>query len=792
MLENRLFHRSASTYTSTKSKRNRLILLRLVFSMFCLGLVVAYCSAVSRQRPSSAMIIDSAESALKSRSSTTNPIISTEHVPPGYPSGSVRTRIQQGSPLFSQNNMVRSPGSSVTTRPPRFAVGEKKNGKKYAVIYRIIGNDLPPRHNHKQSITNLAFILKNEPEFDGVEKIWILNRIHDSKKEETIIELMKMHKKPYIRIPFDLHEYQSIPFKYSHFSQQMRSVHGNEEIMMGDPEDYDGFYSLYYQNMDNMIKQAAMDEMYHFKNLYVMNNNGARNFALKDGRSRGAQWIFPFDGNSYISQNAWDSIVSCLGEQDVDSVKYISVPMVRMTNNTLLLQKEFMPKGNEEPQIIFHWDAKEEFDEMMRYGRRPKVEFLWRVRILGQWDKLRFYPWEHLPRPKTTAEQSNTCGWVARLFSGDHTQEITGASHTRHVRRSQAIRRIIDNIDEEVVKEHLKIGDGTYSWSQTAMTENMHNFWMEHPLEVSLVQYIASVSDAITIDDAKCCLDVDQSLYKIVLETLLFKFTGENSYLNSASHFVKKQFLANDCGNHVFDSPLMPYILDCITILQDAKALPESLIFMLKSKVSNYLEDLYSQDSDLIMILSLDDRNMNDFKMATMALFGDLPVKSHQTIDQSQLRINLIVKTVDSLLAQLNSYPELTVDGMREMKSVQTFLQLMQVGCSSNLIGFIPRLKEELWPKIQQYRNLLEVKLYSETDDIDPDYTYKILQLINSVDSFSKCINPRKSTAEHHDLVKSRFLTDLLLSRLPDSATAVPERRFEFPWFMALVADNAV
>lgn len=34
-------------------------------------------------------------------------------------------------------------------------------------IYRIIGNDLPPRHKQGQTLANIRFILENEQNFDG-------------------------------------------------------------------------------------------------------------------------------------------------------------------------------------------------------------------------------------------------------------------------------------------------------------------------------------------------------------------------------------------------------------------------------------------------------------------------------------------------------------------------------------------------------------------------------------------------------------------------------------------------
>ena len=39
-----------------------------------------------------------------------------------------------------------------------------------------------------------------------------------------------------------------------------------------------------------------------------------------------------------------------------------------------------------QPQLIFRRDAVERFNVDMRYGRRSKVEMLWRLGIPGPWD----------------------------------------------------------------------------------------------------------------------------------------------------------------------------------------------------------------------------------------------------------------------------------------------------------------------------------------------------------------------------------------------------------------------
>lgn len=81
----------------------------------------------------------------------------------------------------------------------------------------------------------------------------------------------------------------------------------------------------------------------------------------------------PFDGNCYLSQNAFDEIKTQL-DRFGDDTKYFVVPMTRLLNNSDLLNSmDERPRSHEEPQIIFRFDAEEEYNLNMRYGRRSKV-----------------------------------------------------------------------------------------------------------------------------------------------------------------------------------------------------------------------------------------------------------------------------------------------------------------------------------------------------------------------------------------------------------------------------------
>jgi len=190
--------------------------------------------------------------------------------------------------------------------------------------------------------------------------------------------------------------------------------------------------------------------LYRHKNNYVMNNNGARNVALHDGLSK-AKWILPWDGNCFLTPQAWQTIVAAVTSQP--HFKYFVVPMDRITDNKNLLRPDYKPNPVEEPQLIFRCDSEETFNEAHPYGRRPKVELFWRLGIPGPWDHWPDDPWDQ-PRREKSAEygQFGVAGWVARMFSGIKELESQSkvSRQSRYSKREEAIRAAIDYIDEEI------------------------------------------------------------------------------------------------------------------------------------------------------------------------------------------------------------------------------------------------------------------------------------------------------------------------------------------------------
>ena len=301
------------------------------------------------------------------------------------------------------------------------------------VLYRIIGNDLYPRHSKGQSRDNVSFILNNEPAFENCEKRWIVNRIFDPDEEAGILKMLEEHGQSYIRLGFDWNEYRRVPWNFESFPQPAFFLRGP------------------FARMEAYDQVLAETQLRRHKNNYVMHNNGARNVALRDGRGR-AKWVLPWDGNCYLTKTAWEDMVSAITARP--HFKYFVVPMARITDNACLLDST-RPEAKEEPQIVFRRDAREEFNESFPYGRRPKVELLWRLGVPGSWDRWGDDVWDPPRRVRSEeAGQFSYAGWVARLFSGQSHLEaaVKGTIRDRGVARMEAIRTTLDFIDDRAIR----------------------------------------------------------------------------------------------------------------------------------------------------------------------------------------------------------------------------------------------------------------------------------------------------------------------------------------------------
>lgn len=195
------------------------------------------------------------------------------------------------------------------------------------VLYRILGNDLPPRHSPGQTLRNLRFLLQYESDFSllpplgphhhhhshaygsgsgankahtdtgglRVDKYFVLNRIVDEDMVNAIIGLLRLYSVPDNRIlviPFDWKEYQRRDFRWDGgvditpgwgigheplpddgTEQRWQPPSPGEWIngVMVTEEESDAARQRHVERRA-LARLRALDFTYHEKNLYAMNN----------------------------------------------------------------------------------------------------------------------------------------------------------------------------------------------------------------------------------------------------------------------------------------------------------------------------------------------------------------------------------------------------------------------------------------------------------------------------------------------------------------------------------------
>lgn len=318
------------------------------------------------------------------------------------------------------------------------------------VLLRAIGNPLPPRHDPEQAIRNLNFTLMYEPDYEEyVDKHWVLNRLVDPDLESRLIALLDKYQKPYTRIPFELDVYDRIPYDFKLYEPD-----GVADIIHNTT-----FHEGRFPNV-GQVEEAISNA----KNLYVTNQNAARNVMLDIGVQQypKAEFILPWDGNCFVHPNAMENILSGLYNVTTSksTQRYFYTPMNRAVENEEVFDSEYRPAPIEEPQVIFHRSAEGRFQPNLRYGRRNKVEMLQRMRIPGPWDKWsKYLDWEKrtlgpIRRPLTDLQEpAERIGFVTRLSSGRTHLEVKGTIHQRGESRVKSMLRLLSKLDSRAARD---------------------------------------------------------------------------------------------------------------------------------------------------------------------------------------------------------------------------------------------------------------------------------------------------------------------------------------------------
>jgi len=298
------------------------------------------------------------------------------------------------------------------------------------VLYRILGNDLPPRHRPGQTIDNLRFLLRHEPPLVGCEKRWVVNRIVDPAVEAELLAILAEAGQPVLRIPFDLEAYRRRRLALD----RVPATHF--------------IHSVAHRRLERADRLRIVERMLGARNRYAINNNGARNAALREGRELAA-WVLPWDGNCFVTEDAWGAI-RATARSDA-SLRYVVVPMARVVSNDCLLSPGFVPNPVEEPQVAFHREASASFDGRLRYGVGPKASLLRLIGAEGPWQD-----WTNAIQatigavPPPDRGRCRLGGWVARLASGNNQADTLLDERIRD--RTEAVVAFLRRLDARALR----------------------------------------------------------------------------------------------------------------------------------------------------------------------------------------------------------------------------------------------------------------------------------------------------------------------------------------------------
>jgi len=283
-------------------------------------------------------------------------------------------------------------------------------------LWRILGNDLPPRHHETQTEENLRFILENEETLPDCEKRFLLNRIVDLAKLDRFKTLISQYGYEWEEIPFDVHDYRAIPLP------QHRAA-------------------------------------------YLTNVNQARNYCIDRSlcSAEEFEYVLPFDGACFFRRDGWDQLDAVARVNFGDA--YFFCPMWRLRHREYVLSTEQAPViretyrqsgrggaeitriGLTEPQIVFGKSADLTFCERLMYANADKAELLCRLGLAGVWEN-----WEPkgsrgqpIRSDSVHCQQVKMAGFVCRLPSGN-LQADTNNRH-RGMDRQLGMKLLVDQTD---------------------------------------------------------------------------------------------------------------------------------------------------------------------------------------------------------------------------------------------------------------------------------------------------------------------------------------------------------
>ena len=478
------------------------------------------------------------------------------------------------------------------------------------VLYRILGNDLPPRHGTGQTAANLEFILEHEPPLDGCERRWVVNRIADSLAETRILGLLQDRGQRYLRIPFVESEYLACRFDFAGLA----------------PEFY--FHRSGFRAREGRERDKMTDWCYRHKNLYLMNLNAARNAALREGQAL-ADWVMPFDGACFFTASGWAAVLEAAARAETE--RYLLVPLARMLDNDRLLDPAFRPESLDEPQIAFRSGAVEMFDERLRYGSMPKTALLHRLGVPGPWRRMWVLPWEKIDlTPSPDAGRTVHAGWVARLPSGN--PQADGDRRTRNVQRWASAVQLCLAVEGEILRKRLT-PDRLCFFDET-MLEAERRAWRDG--EPALVELVANLRL-----HAERALQAQPLLENVTALALCWYFTQEERFARNAAGLLQTWFLAPETGMPALvETRDLAHTLDAVRLVSRSGAFSPKENAALRAWFRTFFDWLGSSEQSQRACASAGpDGTRYELQFAALSLFlGELAPLCYR-LDVSRMRI---------------------------------------------------------------------------------------------------------------------------------------------------------
>ncbi|MEB3318927.1 MAG: alginate lyase family protein [Cyanobacteriota bacterium] len=322
-----------------------------------------------------------------------------------------------------------------------------------AILTRILGNDGAPLRPPGTTLGQLRFLLEHEPQHPGLEKRWLLHRIADPGQRQALVDLLERHQQIWSELPFEASEYAacwtdngSVPREHHPWNPAFKGLSQEEQA-------------------------RVIDYLARRKSLYLFNRNLARNHLLQQEAAE-ARWLFPWDGDCFLTPQAWEVIRPLL---DLPQLTYLAVPTAEVEDcQRLLAPLDAPPLDPAGPQLGFASGALGRFHPDLREGAGAGVDLPRRL-ALGVPARVGIgspCPWEAVDvTPVADRAQLVQAGWTYRLPPLAVDDPVSGRQTIRLVARRTDMRLVSEALERQPLRCWTGL-DGASAPSLAAIAAN--------------------------------------------------------------------------------------------------------------------------------------------------------------------------------------------------------------------------------------------------------------------------------------------------------------------------------